>query len=95
MNTLFWADQILSVLLVNFCWWLSHENSSSKLPLRRLMAMSYAVMGVLIMGNMLLRTFVELRPFLPWALIMSKVCLVVVFGLAGLRQTMVEKANDE
>lgn len=91
MSIAFWIDQASSMLLVNFCWWLSHENQSGKLPLRRLMSLSYAALGMMVLGNMLLRSFEQFHNILPWSLLASKVVLVLTLGVAAARLTIMEK----
>ena len=86
-----WTDQGLSFALVMVCWWLAHHNAVGKLPLGRAIAICWSIFGMAVLGNMLLRAVADLRPILPYTLLISKSVLLVTLGIGAARLIIIDK----
>ena len=91
MTWMQWTDQGFSVLLIMACWWLSHQNAAGPLPFARPMAIAYALLGMMILGNMIIRQFDELRPMLPYTILITKAAFTLVLWMIAARLPIIER----
>ena len=89
---IYWADQGLSAALILLCWWLAHQNATEHRHLGRAVAVAFAVFGMLLLANMLFRSFERFEHLLPWSRIASKLALAAVFVLKGWRMSHLSNA---
>ena len=78
---IYWADQTISAALVMLCWWLAHQNATERWYLGKPLAVAFSVLGMILLANMLFRSFESFEGILPWARVASKAALAVVLGL--------------
>lgn len=82
---IYWADQGLSAVLVMLCWWLAHQNATEHRHMGKAVAVAFSVLGMILLANMLFRTFKDFEIILPWSRVASKAALAVVLVLKGWR----------
>ncbi|KRS17542.1 hypothetical protein [Roseovarius indicus] len=86
MNWVLIASNMTSVSLSLVCWWLAHLYGRCKPPGRSI-AGCYALVGFTVLLTMLVRNLgVDLRPVVPWLIVITKTVLTVTFLLVIVRR---------
>lgn len=91
MTWMMLADQVLSAALIIACWWLAHQNGDGRLPFSRPMAIAYSLQGMMILGNAIIRQFDELRPMLPYTILISKGAFTLLLWMIAARVTIIKR----
>lgn len=84
------ANHFTSAVLVLICWWLAHQNSFRRGPLRRPIAVGYAATGVTLAAIALWRQL-----GLPYdgLLVTVKITLIYTLGLISARVYLSERRD--
>lgn len=90
-DTILWANNATSTVVVMLCWWLAHAHAGSAYLLRRMLAVGYGVVGVTTFSIAMFRTLVEDA---PWLAIFSKVSLIFLLAVLAYRQQMKVSAAE-
>ena len=86
MNWVLFASHATSVSLSLVCWWLAHLYARCRPP-GRSVAACYALVGMSVLLTMLVRNLgVDLRPVVPWLVVITKTVLTVTFVLVIVRR---------
>lgn len=84
-DSVLWANNATSFVVVMLCWWLAHAHAGSAYLLRRMLAVGYGVVGVTTLSIAMFRNLAEDA---PWLAIFGKLALIFLFGVLAKRQHM-------
>ena len=86
MNWLLIANNASSIAVSLVCWWLAHLYGRCRPPGRSIAA-CYALVGFSVLFTMLVHNLgAELRPALPWMIVLTKCGLAATFLLVIVRR---------